>query len=453
MTIQPTPVDVLANRPFEEGRYQGAFWWGLPSHKVGREASVENLAPIEKRLATQDWSEPTSSERKKGQAITAWRGAWATAEHGLLLSLIQRDLGPPNDCLQWWPSSYFRNKALGAIFLPNRGETEEQKAARKTLAQEIETRWPKVVEFFLRSYSVKSLYAHPLVITARPGMEDEHAFFSSVVGYDVLFSGENALTQPGELLLLGLRRRFEPFISAALEAGATADSRVLDFNGNERSLIHAAVGSADQASVDWLLAQGASLEVWDKRARTPFLQAARMGDTVALEKLAAAGADVNATDRFGQTALHLVIEGISGEKLDIFSLKNYGHRNYLPKEPEEISESVERAAQAFLLLLKLGVNKDATVLPKPTKKADSAFAHLPRSNRSKFSGQPGETWGDYLNRRIAAETFFPPETASLFFKGSLENAWGRLIAPEPEEVSSDLDLSRPMPAPSRRPRF
>ena len=448
-------VDLLAQQNPDAGRVVGSFWWGLPSHKDGRQARLEDRMAMEKRLLKQDWEEPSHADKKSGQSLLCWRGLLATGNHALIQSVIDEGKGPPEDCLAWWPSAYFRERSLRGLFFPERGESEAQKMVREKLSETVAGRWPLLVEFFLNNYKSKSLYSHPLIIASRPGNEKLLEVLSRGQTYDVLLSSDSPLATPAELLLLGLRRRFEPLIAFALDSGVDVNDPILDFKGHPRSLLHATVASADHASTDWLLERGASLEQWDRHARTPFLQAARMGDVVALEKLAAAGANIHATDRHGQGAAHLVIEGINASKLDEVLFKNFGDRTYVPKTLQEFEETLERAQQALSTVLKLGVDGHAVVLPKPKKPSDSPFRDLPASPRQAYSGKPGETWVEQLSRRVEAESAFTESTVPRFRQVSLEMAWANVVAPEPEELSGDLDFSQPMPAVTapRRPRF
>ena len=68
-------------------------------------------------------------------------------------------------------------------------------------------------------------------------------------------------------------------------------------------------GDAAVAAIDTLLAAGASIEQPSgaPHSRTPLLQAAHVGNTAAVEALLEAGADTNATDADGRTALEVAV--------------------------------------------------------------------------------------------------------------------------------------------------
>src|SRR5690606_16356016 len=117
--------------------------------------------------------------------------------------------------------------------------------------------------------------------------------------------------------------------------------------GRERSLMHAAIASADAQMIDWVLAHGPRLEVWDRFARTPLLAAARLGDVATMEKLLAAGANIHATDRFGQHAAHLVVEGLSTTVFDALATRMANEPQYAPKTPAQMEDTLVRTGQAL----------------------------------------------------------------------------------------------------------
>ncbi len=209
------------------------------------------------------------------------------------------------------------------------------------------------------------------------------------------------------------------------------------------------------STYNWLLDQGAKLETWDRFARTPFLVAARMADVESMEKLLAKGADIHATDRFGQNAVHLVIEGLRTTITDTKYLRETGQYRNLDKSPEEIEQSLQRAVQALIFLGKAGVDLDAQAkeTPKNTKKSPSPYASLPRAPRSALSASPGERWTDHLARRQAEDRLLPDSTLPRFKEGLLEVRLAAVLPPEPEELSLEPVLDVPVPRVTRRPRL
>lgn len=98
--------------------------------------------------------------------------------------------------------------------------------------------------------------------------------------------------------------RYPDMLSLLLEGGA---SPLCARDGS--TLLHqAARDDASAPSMALLLRLGIPLDTPDKDGRSPFLLAAREGAYTALDRLAAAGADVSLRDAGGRTALHLAVQ-------------------------------------------------------------------------------------------------------------------------------------------------
>lgn len=459
--------DPLAAINETEGKFRGSFWWALPAHRSTREA--KEWATVHKMLLLNDWREPTTDDRKMGVSLTAWRALWAKGMFEWLARAIDEELLPKEMTPDWWASTYWRARGLREVFMPawpiptgqvQRELYDQQEAHRQALSDRLLERWPHLLDWHMTAATanVNSLYKHPLIIAARPGSERLLSTLLQWKGFDPLVeprSDGSVLATPGQLLSLALSRRSQPLLEFALAQGATPDDPTTDYKGNERSLLHEALLKADPHARDWLLGQGAKLETWDRFARTPFLVAARMADVDSMEKLQAHGANVHATDRFGQTAVHLVIEGLRTTVTDMKYWRETGQFRNLDKSPEEIEQSLERAVHALIFLGKAGVDLDAQAKenPKNTKRSPSPYASLPRAPRSALSASPGERWTDLLARRQAEDRLLPESTIPRFKQGLLEVRLAAVLPPEPEELSLEPILDVPVPTVSRRPRL
>lgn len=103
-------------------------------------------------------------------------------------------------------------------------------------------------------------------------------------------------------------RGFADIVAALLDAGVDPDRRY----GNDLTALMWAAGHANDApeaeglaTVELLLARGASVEPLDDRGRSALMIAAERGHALAVSALLAAGADPGLTDREGLTALDL----------------------------------------------------------------------------------------------------------------------------------------------------
>lgn len=467
MTTFPDPLE---NQPEDISRWTGSFWWSLPAHKKTRDA--KEWETVRALLAAGDWQEPGDSkeDRKKGGSLTAWRALIAGTRFEWVLKALDEGLAPAVDqAPHWWASKYWRGRGLRDVFMPAYPIPTEavalekyqaQEELREAVAQRFHQAWPQLATWFMESASPQAsgLYRHPLVIAARPGYELVLARLLEWRGFEPLLEDRKdsaPLATPTQLLSLALSRRCKPLLEFAWSKGASPSDPVLDFKGAERSMLHEFVARADSHARDWLLSQSVALETWDRHARTPFLLAARMADVESLEALAAHGANVHATDRFGQTAAHLVIEGLrTTEKDEVLSRLNqrYESRN---KSSEKIQEGLERAAQALAQLQKLGVDLSASALPTPknTKRSPSPFAVLPRVQRTKISSIEGETWEEQLRRRCEDDPLLPRGALAFVRETLLESRWAAVVPPEPEEESLEPVLDVPVPTVTRRPRL
>lgn len=460
-------ADPLAAINETEGKFRSSFWWALPAHKRAREA--KEWVTVRNMLAANDWREPTTEDRKIGLSLTAWRALWAKNSFEWLSNAIDEGILPEHMPLDWWASTYWRARGLREVFMPawpiptgqvQREIYDQQEAHRQALSDRLLERWPHLLDWHMAAAhaNVNRLYSHPLIIAARPGSERLLSTLLQWEGFEPLVEPRadgSVLATPGQLLSLALSRRNQPLLEFALAKGATPDGPSFDYKGNERSLLHEALLKADPHARDWLLDQGAKLETWDRFARTPFLVAARMADVESMEKLLANGADIHATDRFGQNAVHLVIEGLRTTITDTKYLRETGQYRNLDKSPEEIEQSLQRAVQALIFLGKAGVDLDAQAkeTPKNTKKSPSPYASLPRAPRSALSASPGERWTDHLARRQAEDRLLPDSTLPRFKEGLLEVRLAAVLPPEPEELSLEPVLDVPVPRVARRPRL
>lgn len=464
MTSYPDPLSNHDPRALEVRGYQ---WWSSNTHRNTRAA--KQWETVREKLALGDWAEPTAENPKQGVSLMAWRALWSVDRHGWLAKGIEEGLVPEDTNLDWWGDHYRRGQALRKLFLPTfpvpRGEAaravyDAEEADRQALLALVEERWPQLLDWYMTGATarVESLYKHPLVFLARPESQQTLASLLNWKGFEPLLEaseGKPALATPGQLLSLALARRCQPMLEFSLSKGASPDDPVKDFKGNERSMLHEAIFKADPHARDWLLEQGVQLETWDRMARTPFLTAARMADVETMEKLVAYGANPHATDRFGQTAVHLVIEGIRTTNLNKDYFRATGKFEYEDKTPLELDQTIERAAQALAFLARLGVDFNAPALetPKNTKRNPSPFASLPRAQRGQLSAKPGEMWTDQLDRRLAEDMLLAPSTVARLRDAVLTARLDALVPPEPEEFSMDPVLDIPVPKVSRRPRL
>lgn len=479
-TVTPDPLETM---PIHHQEARSSAWWSNAVCKKGRDPleKVEVSSALGEWLGLNAWEEDPEGKTPPGLSLMAWRGLWVAPRLTELERALDLGLCPPSsDALDWWSRSYFREKCLRSLFLPgypaptreeDKPTYEQSEELRRRVASKVVERWPAVMELYMNAPSMaqKKLYLHPLILAARPGSEGDFVRLLSWSGSRSYLGLEPLSPQPGfqpteergappspvELLSLGLRRRFEPLIDMALAAGATVNDPVFDFSGAEQSLLHAAISMADAHMVDWILERQPNLEVWNRFARTPFLQAARMADVLTLEKLAKAGANRAATDRFGQTAAHLAVEGLSSTCFDRDLFRRTGQRDYKNKSYAEMIEAVERTAQALATIKTLGVDMEAVALPTPrnTKKNPSPFSGLARAVRQKNSAAAGETWEQQLDRRLAEDTGFALDTGPRLKDSLLRARLDTVIPPEPEDIDADGVSALPLPGPSRRPRF
>lgn len=454
------------------------MWWAHSSNKYARSAKPPLAGGhLEKLLAAGEWEDPYPYDKSAARSMMAWRGLWAGPDLGLVNEALDRNLAPPPTHLDWWAREYFRGKALKALFLPtwpvpSQGspvsrwdQYEREEALRKEVARKLHDRYPTLVSWFVGSSAPRSLYSHPLIIAARPGYEEEFERIASVVDLGRLFEKPEPLVYPGQdqpverpplatpatLLEIGLKRRFSPLVDMALASGAKVSDPVFDFKGHERSLLHMAIASADPDTIDWVLERGPDLEAWDRLARTPFLAAARQADVKTMEKLAAAGADVHAVDRFGQTAAHLAIEGISTQAFNHQAYRAHGAREYTPKDPHEIDLGLTRAAQALVCIERLGVDIDKPCAspPRVPKGQVSPYAGLPRAARQKGSAKAKETWSDQMERRCQDDVFLGERGMAFLREVQMDLALP-LVPPQPEDGEEGAE---PMVTPRPKARF
>lgn len=465
--------DPVVSLSDEQQAARGSLWWSHPANKKARQADGDlEQSGVAKLLALSEWEDAIPFDRKSSRSLMAWRGLWVGPDLGAIEKALEQGLAPPAaDPKDWWARTWFRSKSLKAVFLPTYptpdpkapaqtwDEYHEREQLRKRVARGIHERYPQLLTWMVDTLdSNRSVYSHPLLICAREGMEEEYDRFASVVDPRVFFSPTPSGEEQGipddspsaDLLEIGLRRQFTPLIDLALEFGADENSSVTDFRGAERSLLHSAIASANEPAVDWLLARAPDLERWDRMAHTPFLVAARQADIATMEKLAAAGANVHALDRFGRSAAHLVMESVRTQDLDLDQLRRFDARVYTDKTPQEIQRILTRAAQALDVVGRLGVDLSLPCGPTPknTKKSPSPFAGLPRSNRTKRMAQPGETWEDYMSRKCSEDPLLGEKGLAWLRSVKLEAALA-VVPPDPEEGEEGPP---PPSASPRRPR-
>lgn len=457
-------LDPLAGVPDDRQRVRGSLWWGHSSHKYARDpshgAGSEHLKGL---LAAGEWTDPPSFDKASARSLMAWRGLWSVPRLDLIEALIDSGLCPPSDHpMDWWPVEHFRTRSLRKVFLPTYPAPSPSSPAsvledyrkreqdRIRVEKKLSSRYPGLLALMFPrpgQPSRTSPYGHPVLVVARTGMEEAFQRFLSEAGTGIVFGdGESpGLLTPVQALELGLKRRFEPLIDLALAAGATVDDPAQDYRGSERSLLHAAIAAADHAMVDWLLAQGPRLETWDRFARTPFLVAARMSDVSTMEKLLAAGANAGAVDRFGQTAAHLAVEGISTTMFDKKAFAANGSRQYVDKTAQQVEQGLVRAGHAVAWLGAHGVDLSVPCAPAPkkSKTKDSPYSGLPRASRQPSSAKVGETWEEQLARRCADTQALGDKGRSVFQAAKMATALEWLL-PEPEEGGVEPPSTAPL---------
>lgn len=290
MTSIPDPI---ASIPDDAQAIRGSIWWMHSSNKYARQASGPLVGShLEKLLSTGEWDDTYPYDKSTTRSMMAWRGLWSSPNMELINEALDKDLAPPPTHLDWWARGYFRERALKALFLPTwpaprEGSPisvwdsyEETETLRRQVARKIHDRYPQLLRWFVHTASPRSIFSHPLIITARAGQEEEFERIFQVVDLEKVFAKPEPVASPGlaesierpplatpaTLLEIGLKRRFVPLVDIALSHGAKVTDPVLDYSGNERSLLHMAIASADPDTVDWILERNPELEAWDRFA-------------------------------------------------------------------------------------------------------------------------------------------------------------------------------------------
>jgi uncharacterized protein len=121
-----------------------------------------------------------------------------------------------------------------------------------------------------------------------------------------LAAGADPSTRDGKgvpLLQLALKRRDRALFGVLLDRGASP-AQANDVDG--RTAVHLAVHESDPWWLDTLIARKADLNAPNARTGLrPLMEAIQAQNDSALERLLRAGADPNATDHSGETALHV----------------------------------------------------------------------------------------------------------------------------------------------------
>ena len=108
------------------------------------------------------------------------------------------------------------------------------------------------------------------------------------------------LPTASDRLLLAIRSGDRNEAQHWLDAGASIDPKA-------PVLVAAVRGKGDLDFVDWLLAQGAGLDIPDAARRTALSWAAGQGDAGEASFLLKRGASVTSTDQLGRTPLHFAV--------------------------------------------------------------------------------------------------------------------------------------------------
>lgn len=112
-------------------------------------------------------------------------------------------------------------------------------------------------------------------------------------------------------LLLAIRAGDRARVAQQLEEGAKLDP-------NSALLVAAVRGEGDVAFLQWLVEEGAAIDIADESGRTPLSWAAGGGATDEARFLLKRGADIGKTDQLGRTPLHYAV--FSGQVDTVTSL-------------------------------------------------------------------------------------------------------------------------------------
>lgn len=444
-------TDPLNSVSHDAQRVRASRWWSNASHRLAREAGevLESDGRLRQKLSADQWLPDSAGHTGRASSLMAWRGLWGQPRIALLIQAIDAGLAPPDDAgLDWWPTEYFRYNSLRAIFLPARrygggaalehNDYAAQEAARQRLAGMVHERWPELTGILAttkapfspgasdppNAASGAQVWRHPLVISARLGGQADFDRLAPIIDADP----DHPLWQPDMVpyvLEAALKKRFMPLVEMALRHGANPHDEIIGFKGRRQTLLHSALASDQEWMVQWLLNQPTvrnRLETTDEFGRTPLLLAARKANVPAITQLVNAGAHVHARDLYGQSAAHMVIEGLS----TVVPAGTPGQTWWAPKSSDMLQAMLVQAGQALALLSTLGLAMDEPASPekKRTRKkaaADQGADEQPRRpRRSPVCAKPGETWEQQLHRRVSDDDNLDPQALAWLQEGLLK---------------------------------
>lgn len=350
-----------------------------------------------------------------GTSLKAWRALWVSDSVDLKLKAIKEELHPPLDSnLDWFSSDYFRRKSLKDIFLPkyvknNMGYGENVfLPEREELAEALHQKFPGLLALYLES-ELKQLrekkfeyfFSSPWAITAK---FENHSDFKRIYesdGFELIIRNNEEFTA-SDLLNLGLAHKNKALVKMALKNGASPNDYVEDKRGEIQTIFQTLIARSDVESIQEILSDPSievDLEKVDQRGRTPFLRAAMAGNVPLMELLKESGANIKATDRYGQNALMVALERLSlGQRMP--GSKYSPAWVLVPHSEDTIVKNVMRLQKIFNVLTDMGVDKEHVANPykKSKKNPIDPFEALPSARRKTSAAKAGENWEAQFER-------------------------------------------------------